>query len=120
MGAHLTGLIKEKRSALVKQIIVKMNVEHTMGKSAIFKALSKKFAEDITKATLGGKPEAEVKEEKDDVKKDIKPDVKRSESQEVKKEVKTEVKKEEDRKRKLSGGKGEDKDAKKVKEDVER
>merc|ERR1719319_1826573 len=35
--AHLTGLIKEKRSALVKQIIVKMNVEHTMGKSTIFK-----------------------------------------------------------------------------------
>merc|ERR1719435_419914 len=87
--AHLTGLIKEKRSALVKQIIVKMNVEQIAGKSAIFKALSKKFAEDITKASLEGKPKVEVKEE---VKKEVKPEVvKRSDSQDVKKEVKPDV-----------------------------
>ena len=47
--AHFTGLIKDKRSALVRQLIIEMNVKGIQGKSPIFKALSKKFADDIAK-----------------------------------------------------------------------
>ena len=45
---QFTSLIKEKRSALVKQLVVQMSVDPAVtGKSMIFKTLPKKFAEDI-------------------------------------------------------------------------
>ena len=45
---QFTSLIKEKRSALVKQLVVKMSVDPAVtGKSMIFEILPKKFAEDI-------------------------------------------------------------------------
>ena len=45
---QFTSLIKEKRSALVKQLVVQMSVDPAVtGKSTIFKTPSKEFAEDI-------------------------------------------------------------------------
>ena len=44
----LTGLIKEKKSALVKQLVIRMALDNK-GKSPIFKTLSKKFSEEILK-----------------------------------------------------------------------
>ena len=47
---QFTSLIKEKRSALVKQLVVQMSVDPAVtGKSMIFKTPSKEFAEDIKK-----------------------------------------------------------------------
>ena len=39
----LTQLIKDKRSALVRQLIIEMNVKEIVGKSKIFKVLSEVF-----------------------------------------------------------------------------
>ena len=95
----LTQLIKDKRSALVRQLIIEMNVKEIQGKSPIFKALSKKFADDIAKRrgidikTPDGEKKVEPKSEAEKPKES-----------------------EEDRKRKLANGADGGKEPKKVKE----
>ena len=121
--AHFTGLIKDKRSALVRQLIIEMNVKGIQGKSPIFKALSKKFADDIAKrkeidgSSLGvvaSKSESDKPKESEDDKKrklDSGGDI----GKEPKKVKEGGDEKEAERKRKASGDSIESKEAKKGK-----
>ena len=57
--AVLFQLIKDKRSDLVRQLIIEMNVKEIVGKSKIFKVLSEAFSNNI-----GKKSEKPVEERK--------------------------------------------------------
>ena len=121
--AHFTGLIKDKRSALVRQLIIEMNVKGIQGKSPIFKALSKKFADDIAKrkeidgsssGVVASKSESDKPKESEDDKKrklDSGVDI----GKEPKKVKEGGDEKEAERKRKASGDSIESKEAKKGK-----
>ena len=121
--AHFTGLIKDKRSALVRQLIIEMNVKGIQGKSPIFKALSKKFADDIAKrkeidggsvGTVASKSESDKPKESEDDKK-RKLDSGAEFGKEPKKVKEGGDEKEAERKRKASGDSIESKEAKKGK-----
>merc|ERR1719220_2206078 len=119
----LTQLIKDKRSALVRQLIIEMNVKGIQGKSPIFKALSKKFADDIAKrkeidggslGAVASKSESEKPKESEDDKK-RKLDSGAEIGKEPKKVKEGGDEKEAERKRKASGDSIESKEAKKGK-----
>merc|ERR1719400_1989410 len=125
--AHFTGLIKDKRSALVRQLIIEMNVKGIQGKSPIFKALSKKFTDDINKRKgldlkppdgekkLYSKSGEEPKESEEERKRKLDINVEGGSREPKKaKEGDGDVK-EAHQKRKASGESGENRETKKVK-----
>merc|ERR1719507_2958123 len=128
----LTQLIKDKRSALVRQLIIEMNVKGIQGKSPIFKALSKKFADDIAKRRgidlkppdgekkvepKSEKPVDKVKESEEERKRKLTDGADGGREPKKAKESDGDVK-EAERKRKASGESSENKDSKKVKSEA--
>ena len=126
----LTQLIKDKRSALVRQLIIEMNVKGIQGKSPIFKALSKKFTDDINKRKgldlkppdgekkLDSKSGEEPKESEEERKRKLDSNVEGGSREPKKaKEGDGDVK-EAPQKRKASGESGENRETKKVKSEL--